>query len=219
MGNFWAPDEIFGPIQLSPNARLLFLYFSRRADKTGLSYPTLSTASRDCGFSRRTTIRTIRELEMLGLISVKHSPGRKTNEYLLNGAKLSQLNGVKYSPLPLNGAKGAPLNGAKTDSPTVPASHPEGKEERRNSHSLKESDNGGPLKQVRDYDVREKEALSFYEALPPSDKRNFEAGAIGMNTFGSPVPTRGSSGMKKLLVAWYEELGCPTIETAGEDRP
>lgn len=63
----------------------------------------------------------------------------------------------------------------------------------------------GSFRETKSFEDREKEALAFYESLPPGEKRKFYSGAIGLKEFGSPVPATGSSGMKKLLVAWYEE--------------
>ncbi|MGH7890496.1 MAG: helix-turn-helix domain-containing protein [Thermodesulfobacteriota bacterium] len=61
-GYFKSPDFIFD-LPISPLAKLLLVYFCRRSDKSGISFPSIERISKDTGIKSHTSIRKyIREL-------------------------------------------------------------------------------------------------------------------------------------------------------------
>lgn len=86
-GYFKAPDFIFQPqLSLSLNARYIFIYLCRRANKKGASHPSLDRMSRDTKIKSHTTLRkALRELEQSGFIEIL-KPKRRcdSNTYVIN---------------------------------------------------------------------------------------------------------------------------------------
>jgi len=84
-GYFKVPDFIFD-IPLSPQAKLVLVYFCRRADKSGRSFPSIDRICKDTGIKSPTSVRKyINELIENSLVT-KFSGGKKggSNYYQLS---------------------------------------------------------------------------------------------------------------------------------------
>ncbi|KAB2820692.1 MAG: helix-turn-helix domain-containing protein, partial [Candidatus Dadabacteria bacterium] len=65
---------------LTANEKLVLIYFMRRADKKGRSFPSVERICRDCGFgSRNTAYKAMKTLINAGLIRREPVPGRSHN--------------------------------------------------------------------------------------------------------------------------------------------
>ena len=83
-GYFQVPDIVFD-MPLAANEKLVLVYFMRRADRAGRSFPSVDRICRDCGFrSKNTALKVIRNLVETGLIRKKPVPGRSHN-YFVSG--------------------------------------------------------------------------------------------------------------------------------------
>jgi len=81
-GYFQVPDLVFD-LDLTANEKLVLIYFMRRADRQGRSFPSVERICRDCGFGSENTARkTIRSLVKRGLIRSESVPGRSHNYYV-----------------------------------------------------------------------------------------------------------------------------------------
>jgi hypothetical protein len=81
-GYFQVPDVVFD-LPLTANEKLVLIYFMRRADRTGRSFPSMDRICRDCGFgSRNTAYKAINNLTNLGLIRRSPVPGRSHNYFV-----------------------------------------------------------------------------------------------------------------------------------------
>ncbi len=73
------PDLVFD-LDLTANEKLVLIYFMRRADKKGRSYPSVEKICSDCGFgSRNTVYKAMKSLIEAGLIRREPVPGRSHN--------------------------------------------------------------------------------------------------------------------------------------------
>ncbi|MGH7849607.1 MAG: helix-turn-helix domain-containing protein, partial [Thermodesulfobacteriota bacterium] len=81
-GYFQVPDLVFD-LPLAANEKLVLIYFMRRADRAGRSFPSVDRICRDCGFgSKNTALKVIRSLVEAGLIHKKPVPGRSHNYFV-----------------------------------------------------------------------------------------------------------------------------------------
>ncbi|MEW6144856.1 MAG: helix-turn-helix domain-containing protein [Thermodesulfobacteriota bacterium] len=81
-GYFQVPDLVFD-LKLTANEKLVLIYFMRRADRAGRSFPSVERICRDCGFgSRNTAYKAINNLVNLGLICRSPVPGRSHNYFV-----------------------------------------------------------------------------------------------------------------------------------------
>lgn len=70
------PDLVFD-LPLTANEKLLLMYFMRRADKGGRSFPAVGRICRDCGIKSENTVRkAVRGLERAGLVRKTEHTGR-----------------------------------------------------------------------------------------------------------------------------------------------
>lgn len=75
-GYFQVPDLVFD-LPLSANEKLLLIYFMRRADKGGRSFPSVNRICRDCGIKSRNTVRkAVKGLEKAALVRKVEVTGR-----------------------------------------------------------------------------------------------------------------------------------------------
>lgn len=87
-GFFYSYNVIFD-LELSKNAKLLYLYLCRRADGNSKTFPSYATMASACSLSRSTAIRAMKELMLEGLLLRKHQQHGKeftSNQYLLYAA-------------------------------------------------------------------------------------------------------------------------------------
>lgn len=78
-GYFQVPDLVFD-LELTANEKLVLIYFMRRADREGRSFPSVERICRDCGFgSRNTVYKAMNTLIKAGLIRREPVPGRSHN--------------------------------------------------------------------------------------------------------------------------------------------
>ncbi len=78
-GYFQVPDLVFD-LDLTANEKLVLIYFMRRADRQGRSFPSVERICRDCGFgSRNTVYKAMKTLISAGLIRREPVPGRSHN--------------------------------------------------------------------------------------------------------------------------------------------
>ena len=76
------PDLVFD-LDLTANEKLVLIYFMRRADRQGRSFPSVERICRDCGFGSRNTARkAMNSLIEAGLIRRVPVPGRSYNFYI-----------------------------------------------------------------------------------------------------------------------------------------
>ncbi len=81
-GYFQVPDLVFD-LPLTANEKLVLIYFMRRADRAGRSFPSVERICRDCGFgSKNTALRAINSLVESGLIRREPVPGRSHNYFV-----------------------------------------------------------------------------------------------------------------------------------------
>lgn len=81
-GYFQVPDLVFD-LSLTANEKLVLIYFMRRADRDGRSFPSVERICRDCGFGSRNTARkAMNSLIEAGLIRRVAVPGRSYNFYI-----------------------------------------------------------------------------------------------------------------------------------------
>lgn len=81
-GYFQVPDLVFD-LPLTANEKLVLIYFMRRADREGRSFPSVERICRDCGFgSKNTALKAINSLVNRGLIRRKPVPGRSHNYFV-----------------------------------------------------------------------------------------------------------------------------------------
>jgi len=119
-GYFKAPDFIF-ELPLSRNAKLILLYLCRRADRDGLSFPSLQRIGKDCSIKSKTTVeKAVKELVKAGLVFKIPLKG-KSNTYRLSEQILSIVRPSgredqeknpeqEYKPSELNSPLGQNLN-------------------------------------------------------------------------------------------------------------
>jgi len=79
------PNEVLHNPDLSPAAKLVYLALLSvdHGGRKGKAWPTHAFLANVSGFSRRQVIRAIKELEGVGLLSVRSRPG-SANTYTLN---------------------------------------------------------------------------------------------------------------------------------------
>jgi len=86
-GFFWAYDSVFERKDVPAYGKLVYLYLCRRANADGKSIPSYQTIADDCGLSRRTAIRAIKELETIGLLVItkrkRENNSNTSNLYLI----------------------------------------------------------------------------------------------------------------------------------------
>lgn len=81
-GYFQVPDLVFD-LPLTANEKLVLIYFMRRADRAGRSFPSVERICRDCGFgSKNTALKAINNLVKSGLIRRESIPGRSHNYFV-----------------------------------------------------------------------------------------------------------------------------------------
>jgi len=81
-GYFQVPDLVFD-LPLTANEKLVLIYFMRRADREGRSFPSVERICRDCGFgSRNTAYKAIKSLVKYGFVKRQPVPGRSHNYYV-----------------------------------------------------------------------------------------------------------------------------------------
>ncbi|NIP37849.1 MAG: helix-turn-helix domain-containing protein [Candidatus Dadabacteria bacterium] len=84
MGHFYAPDEVFD-LPVSGYAKLILLNLCRRANKDGSSFPSKNRIASDCGISKRSVYKYIKELEDNRLIQKRNIIGRSSTYVLSEG--------------------------------------------------------------------------------------------------------------------------------------
>lgn len=81
-GYFQVPDLVFD-LELTANEKLVLIYFMRRADREGRSFPSVERICRDCGFGSKNTARkAMNSLIEAGLIRRVAVPGRSYNFFI-----------------------------------------------------------------------------------------------------------------------------------------
>jgi DNA-binding transcriptional regulator YhcF (GntR family) len=75
-GYFQVPECVFD-LSLPANEKLLLIYFLRRANREGRSFPSVGRICRDCGIKSRTTVsKAIKGLEKAGFVRKSEVAGR-----------------------------------------------------------------------------------------------------------------------------------------------
>lgn len=98
-GYFKTPDFVFD-LPLSAHAKLILIYFCRRSDKYGVSFPSVKTISKDTGIKSHTSIRKyIRELIDKGYITIlQKGKNGVSNRYQLSDAILNMVRANRLRP-------------------------------------------------------------------------------------------------------------------------
>jgi hypothetical protein len=79
---FQVPDLVFD-LKLTANEKLVLIYFMRRADRAGRSFPSIERICRDCGFKAQNTVRrAVKGLEAQGLLRVERKASRSNRFYV-----------------------------------------------------------------------------------------------------------------------------------------
>ena len=69
--NFFIAQNMIFDLDISEHAKITYLYLCRCADDESQAFPSYNTIAEKCSFSRSTAIRSIQELEEIGLLSVE----------------------------------------------------------------------------------------------------------------------------------------------------
>ena len=84
---FQVPNEIFDS-DLSISQKIVLIYLYRAGNNGAPIYPSYGTIAKKCGMSRHKAIKTIKELESLGIVAVKRRiKGKRinnSNQYYIN---------------------------------------------------------------------------------------------------------------------------------------
>ncbi len=81
-GYFQVPDVVFD-LPLTANEKLVLIYFMRRADREGRSFPSVERICRDCGIKSKSTVRKVlKGLEKVGLVRVERKPSKSNRFYV-----------------------------------------------------------------------------------------------------------------------------------------
>lgn len=81
-GYFQVPDLVFD-LPLAANEKLVLIYFMRRADRAGRSFPSVERICRDCGIKSQSTVRkVIKGLEREGLVRIERKPSKSNSFYV-----------------------------------------------------------------------------------------------------------------------------------------
>jgi hypothetical protein len=81
-GYFQVPDLVFD-LPLAANEKLVLIYFMRRADRAGRSFPSVDRICRDCGIKSQSTVRKVlKGLEREGLVRIERKPSKSNRFYV-----------------------------------------------------------------------------------------------------------------------------------------
>jgi len=81
-GYFQVPDLVFD-LPLAANEKLVLIYFMRRADRSGRSFPSVERICRDCGIKSGSTVRKVlKGLEREGLVRIERKPSKSNRFYV-----------------------------------------------------------------------------------------------------------------------------------------
>ena len=81
-GYFQVPDLVFD-LPLAANEKLVLVYFMRRADRAGRSFPSVDRICRDCGIKSQSTVRKVlKGLEKQGLVRIERKPSKSNRFYV-----------------------------------------------------------------------------------------------------------------------------------------
>ena len=81
-GYFQVPDLVFD-LPLTVTEKLVLIYFMRRADREGRSFPSVERICRDCGIKSRSTVRKVlKGLEKEGLVRIERKPSKSNRFYV-----------------------------------------------------------------------------------------------------------------------------------------
>ncbi|MCI0482662.1 MAG: helix-turn-helix domain-containing protein, partial [Candidatus Dadabacteria bacterium] len=81
-GYFQVPDLVFD-LPLTANEKLVLIYFMRRADRAGRSFPSVERICRDCGIKSQSTVRKVlKGLEREGLVRIERKPSKSNSFYV-----------------------------------------------------------------------------------------------------------------------------------------
>ena len=81
-GYFQVPDLVFD-LDLTANEKLVLIYFMRRADGEGRSFPSVDRICRDCGIKSKSTVRKVlKGLEKEGLVMIERKPSKSNRFYV-----------------------------------------------------------------------------------------------------------------------------------------
>jgi DNA-binding transcriptional regulator YhcF (GntR family) len=81
-GYFQVPDLVFD-LPLAANEKLVLIYFMRRADRAGRSFPSVERICRDCGIKSQSTVRkALKGLEREGLVRIERKPSKSNSFYV-----------------------------------------------------------------------------------------------------------------------------------------
>lgn len=81
-GYFQVPDLVFD-LSLTANEKLVLIYFMRRADRAGRSFPSVERICRDCGIKSQSTVRKVlKGLEKEGIVRIERKPSKSNRFYV-----------------------------------------------------------------------------------------------------------------------------------------
>ena len=78
--DFFIAQNMIFDLDISEHAKITYLYLCRCADDESQAFPSYNTIARKCSFSKRTAMRTIQELEEIGLLSVEKRQVEKSGK-------------------------------------------------------------------------------------------------------------------------------------------
>ena len=73
---FWAPNLIF-ELDISNNAKLVYLFLCRRAKSDGTSFPSRQNIAQNCSIAIRTIDKVLKELVSVGMLEKEHQFNEK----------------------------------------------------------------------------------------------------------------------------------------------
>jgi len=207
---FRAPNFIFDPrLPLAPNSRLIFCCLCRRADKHGLSFPSLGKICEDTGIRSDNTVRkALKGLYELGIVKKLSSLRKRgSNRYVLSEAVLK----IIYS----NSKQSTVINN-KTDPSNIEHQyandeHPYSNIELEHTQILSTKeypDKENPIKESSD-EISEDDLIKIVkehmESLTPNDRQLFDSRVLGRLSHGRPRPKPSSLEMNRLRYKYLLE--------------
>lgn len=78
--DFFIAQNMIFDLNISEHAKITYLYLCRCADDESQAFPSYNTIARKCSFSKRTAMRTIQDLEEIGLLSVEKRQVEKSGK-------------------------------------------------------------------------------------------------------------------------------------------
>ncbi len=207
-------------LPLTANEKLVLIYFLRRADRAGRSFPSVDRICRDCGFgSKNTALKAINNLVESGLVRREPVPGRSHNYFvsrelcrIIEEAKVRYAWRVKESS-PTRSEYEHPCS--NNEPPGVQNMNPKEytvKKEthknikRTNEEAHASSSLSPPVDNYSDNQVTLLDVAEHMHLLTPGERKEFDREAQKLGKPGEPDPADSLWQRRLLRVRYLERL-------------